>query len=259
MNIIVQVSRAWVETSNIVRMTLPVEPPKSLKALKTGPLKNRLGNAINMASEAKAMRKADRLEKYSFATLFKGKWGTHPNSEEEDEAKNKSKKTKSQNQPTQKPLSESVPDPVPKKKKRTKTTPKILRPDIFSEDDDDEENFTDVSTFKHKTKKNGHGNHKIKQPLDSSSSDEGNTDVGQSADLFKSSSKACNDDDDSNDEDNEDKLAAALKYQLPNVYEVGRKGGLPLPIKRIKKEPIITEIKLDIDSIKPEHGEPSER
>ena len=81
----IKVSRAWVETSSILRMSLPVEPPKSLKALKTGPLKNRLSKAINMAEQAKMMRKEERLEKYSFATLFKGKWGLHPDTDSDED------------------------------------------------------------------------------------------------------------------------------------------------------------------------------
>ena len=221
-------------TSNILRMSLPVEPPKSLKALKTGPLKNRLSKAINMAEQAKKMRKEDRLEKYSFATLFKGKWGLHPDTdtdEEEDNAPGGKRKV------GKKPETKTVPEPrkeilLQKKRKRTKTTPKIIRPDIFSDEDDDAS--TIVSPYKLKPKSNG-----ISQREEESESDEEDQEDSDSSSHEEPG--GIPDPDESDEKDStvdEAKLEEALNYPMPEMYELhsekakkGRRAGLPMPRK----------------------------
>ena len=217
-----------------------------------------------MAEEAKKMRKEDRLEKYSFATLYKGKWGIHPDSEDEGDDRNtksirKEKKVRIQSPPAPEPLLE-------KKKKRTKTTPKIIRPDIFSDDEDNPL----VSPQKYKPKKNGLDKkediNKKSEGYSSSEEDNGKVEYNERG----PSSNKDDHENESEDEFDENKLAEALRYDMPEMYEVhtenkkgGRKKGLPLPIRNVKVEPdvkpLITEIKLDIDAIKPEHGEHLER
>ena len=67
---------------------------------------------------------------------------------------------------------------------------------------------------------------------------------------------------DKEEEDDEDRLAEALNYELPSVNPVwtDKKTGVPLP-KKIRPDPdkdvkpLITEIKMDIDSIQPEEQE----
>ena len=247
-------------------MTNPVEPPKSLKALKTGPLKNRLNKAIQMSEDAKKMHKENRLEKYSFATLFKGKWGVHADSDDEDDNRERKEVAQTVQKGPRKSIElkkvkakspiVQVPEPVHRKKKRTKTTPKIIRPDIFSEDDDDDE--TDIPSFRHKPKNlNGQGKVKTRNQMESSSSNDEREDISRLAKDSKS---------DKEEEDDEDRLAEALNYELPSVYPVwtDKKKGVPLP-KKIKPDPdkdvkpLITEIKMDIDSIKPEEHDPREK
>ena len=234
-----KVSRAWVATSNILRMSLPVEPPKSLKALKTGPLKNRLSKAINMAEQAKKMRKEDRLEKYSFATLFKGKWGVHLDSDTDEDQDHV---PGSNRQLGKKHEAKAIPEPrkeimLQKKKKRTKTTPKIIRPDIFS--DDDEDASTIVSPYKLKPKRNGisqsengssESDEENQAESDSSSQEQG---VGHSDHSEKGEES-----DEKDSTVDEAKLEEALNYPMPEMYELhsekakkGKRAGLPLPRK----------------------------
>ena len=237
-----KVSRAWVATSNILRMSLPVEPPKSLKALKTGPLKNRLSKAINMAEQAKKMRKEDRLEKYSFATLFKGKWGVHPDSdtdEDQDDLPGSNTKLGKKHE------TKAIPEPrkeimLHKKKKRTKTTPKIIRPDIFS--DDDEDASTIVSPYKLQPKRNG-----ISQKEDRSSESENQSESDSSSheqEAGHSDHEKGEESDEKSSTVDEAKLEEALNYPMPEMYELhsekakkGKKAGLPLPRKiKVKLE-----------------------
>ena len=239
---LLKVSRAWVATSNILRMSLPVEPPKSLKALKTGPLKNRLSKAINMAEQAKKMRKEDRLEKYSFATLFKGKWGVHPDTDtdkDEDDVPGSDKRL------GRKTEAKTIPEPrkeimLQKKKKRTKTTPKIIRPDIFS--DDDEDASTIVSPYKLQPKRNG-----ISQKEDRSSESENQSESDSSSheqEAGHSVHEKGEESDEKSSTVDEAKLEEALNYPMPEMYELhsektkkGKKAGLPLPRKiKVKLE-----------------------
>ena len=235
-HILIKVSRAWVETSSILRMSLPVEPPKSLKALKTGPLKNRLSKAINMAEQAKMMRKEERLEKYSFATLFKGKWGLHPDTdsdEDEDDGGVPSRKKVGK-----KPEPRTSPEPrkeivlQKKKKKRTKTTPKIIRPDIFSDDDDAS---TIVSRSPYKPKTNGI-REKEQTSSDESSQDDHSTQEPPHDDHSEQENDKESDEKDSTVD--EALLNEALNYEMPEMYELhserpkkGKRSGLPMPRK----------------------------
>ena len=237
---LLKVSRAWVATSNILRMSLPVEPPKSLKALKTGPLKNRLSKAIDMAEQAKKMRKEERLEKYSFATLFKGKWGVHPDTDT-DEDQDDDVPGSSNNRLGRKTEARTIPEPrkeimLQKKKKRTKTTPKIIRPDIFSDDDEDAAS-TIVSPYKLQPKRNG-----ISQKEDRSSESESDSSSHEQEAGGHSDHEKDEESDEKDSTVDEAKLEEALNYPMPEMYELhsekakkGKKAGLPLP-RKIKVE-----------------------
>eukprot|EP00090_Calanus_glacialis_P004476 TRINITY_DN13343_c0_g1_i1.p1 TRINITY_DN13343_c0_g1~~TRINITY_DN13343_c0_g1_i1.p1 ORF type:complete len:1130 (-),score=297.53 TRINITY_DN13343_c0_g1_i1:489-3797(-) len=85
------VSRAWVKKEDIMKITLPVQPPKN--TIKSAVTRNKLTNAIKMATDAKLMTREERLEKYSFAALFRGKWGTYVDLESDTE-ENPAKKKK---------------------------------------------------------------------------------------------------------------------------------------------------------------------
>ena len=86
-----QVSRAWIKSSDILNMESPVQVRKC--SIKKGSIKKRLMNAVKMAKEAKIMTPEERLDKYSFAALFKGKWGDYSDIDsDEDEPPIKKKK-----------------------------------------------------------------------------------------------------------------------------------------------------------------------
>merc|ERR1719317_1631962 len=68
---------------DILKITLPIEPPKN--TIKSASIRNKLANAIKMATDAKHMTREARLEKYSFAALFKGKWGAYVNLDSDTE------------------------------------------------------------------------------------------------------------------------------------------------------------------------------
>ena len=78
-----QVSRAWIKSELIMKITLPIDPPKSI--VKSKEIKMKLGNAIQMATHANMMTREERLEKYSFAALFNGKWGIYSDLESDTE------------------------------------------------------------------------------------------------------------------------------------------------------------------------------
>jgi len=82
-----QVSRAWIKTNDIMKMESPIEVPKfNVKSSSTkSTTKSRLMNAIKMAKDAKIMTHEERLERYSFAALFKGKWGEYSDIESDTE------------------------------------------------------------------------------------------------------------------------------------------------------------------------------
>lgn len=115
-----EVSRAWVKADNIIKMTVPIEQPKSSTSPKAGPLKNKLVTAIEMATDAKRMSREERLEKYSFAALFKGKWGDYSDLDSEDEHKTYRKKIKAVG-----------PHKKNTTKIRSKQTPEIIREDAY--------------------------------------------------------------------------------------------------------------------------------
>ena len=86
-----RVNRSWTRAEDLAKMEDVTKPPK----VYTNPkLKKRWGKASNMASECLALTCEDRIEKYSFAALFDGKWGYYP--EDEDSRSKKSKKIKKQ-------------------------------------------------------------------------------------------------------------------------------------------------------------------
>ena len=70
-----QVTRSWVRSELIEKMASPVKPPKNLTVKKTN--KARFAKATKMATDCKKLSLQERLDKYSFASLYKGKWGEY--------------------------------------------------------------------------------------------------------------------------------------------------------------------------------------
>ena len=73
-----QVSRSWVRKELVEKMTTVQTPPKNLAVRKNNASqKRRLVDAITMATQALGLSLESRLKKYSFASLFNGKWGDY--------------------------------------------------------------------------------------------------------------------------------------------------------------------------------------
>ena len=91
------VSRSWVRAELVEKMTSPVKQPTNLGVKKnSSSMKARLKNALEMATDCRNLPLKERLKKYSFASLFKGKWGEYSDvsSDEETEDGGVKKKTK---------------------------------------------------------------------------------------------------------------------------------------------------------------------
>ena len=88
------VSRSWVRAEHVQKMTIPIQQPSS-SGMKSS-MKGRFKKAVEMADDCMNLTLKERLTKYSFASLFKGKWGEYSDisSEEEDESKNDKGKQK---------------------------------------------------------------------------------------------------------------------------------------------------------------------
>ena len=68
------VSRSWMEKDLVAKMTDPEQPPK-VPVFKNEAMKKRYQHAKSMLLDAFSLHKIERLEKYSFASLYTGKWG----------------------------------------------------------------------------------------------------------------------------------------------------------------------------------------
>ena len=89
------VQRSWVRAELVEKMTSPTKPPKKLGVKKNSTsMKSRLKKALEMASDCKNLPLKERLQKYSFASLFKGKWGEYSDISEDEEESGNKKKTK---------------------------------------------------------------------------------------------------------------------------------------------------------------------
>jgi hypothetical protein len=84
-----QVSRSWVRRELVEKMTSVQTPPKNLAVRKnSASQRGRMAHASSMATDALSLSLESRLKKYSFAALFKGKWGDYSDiSEDEGGAK----------------------------------------------------------------------------------------------------------------------------------------------------------------------------
>ena len=83
------VNRSWIRVEDLVKMEDAKKPPKDVRNPK---LKTRWNKATNMAVQCLSLDREKRIEKYSFAALYDGKWGHY--SDDEDAEKLKSNKTK---------------------------------------------------------------------------------------------------------------------------------------------------------------------
>ena len=69
-----QVKRAWVRVEELVRFEKIDEPPKGSSVIKAS-LKGKWKKILSMASECAKLSREQRLEQFSFAALYDGKWG----------------------------------------------------------------------------------------------------------------------------------------------------------------------------------------
>jgi len=91
-----QVSRSWVRRELVEKMVDVNTPPKNLAVRKnSASQKSRMAHATGMASNALTLSLEQRLKKYSFANLFKGKWGDYSDISEDEGGGKKSEDKKS--------------------------------------------------------------------------------------------------------------------------------------------------------------------
>ena len=114
------VSRSWVRAELVEKMSSPVKPPKNLAVKKnTNSMKARFSKATEMAKDCINLTRKERLEKYSFASLFKGKWADYsdissdddtskPNEEKVSQKSRTSKRSRSNTDSNKRPKKEDV-------------------------------------------------------------------------------------------------------------------------------------------------------
>ena len=97
------VSRSWVKTEGLQKMAEPLEEPKGWAKI-AGSKRQKMRKTLEMAKEAITSPRQQRLERFSFASLYKGKWGKYADltgeeeeaAEKEEEALSETKKKKIQ-------------------------------------------------------------------------------------------------------------------------------------------------------------------
>ena len=68
------VARSWVDKDSVAKLTDPDQSPKT-PVFKNDAVKKRYSHAKSMAVDAVSLPMIERIEKYSFASLFTGRWG----------------------------------------------------------------------------------------------------------------------------------------------------------------------------------------
>ena len=69
-----QVKRAWIKVGDIVKLDDVDKPPKATSSLRPS-LQKKWRKILSMAGECSRLEREERLERFSFAALFDGKWG----------------------------------------------------------------------------------------------------------------------------------------------------------------------------------------
>jgi len=76
------VARAWMNKDLVMKMLDPEEPPKP-PIFKNDNIKKRYQHAKSMAVDSVNLPRIERIEKYSFASLYTGKWGDKSDNSED--------------------------------------------------------------------------------------------------------------------------------------------------------------------------------
>ena len=82
------VARAWVDKEHVAKLVDAEDPPKVAQNFKSESVKKRHQQAKQMAVDALSLHRIERIEKYSFASLYTGKWGELSEAEEDVERRN---------------------------------------------------------------------------------------------------------------------------------------------------------------------------
>ena len=108
------VSRSWVKTEGLQKMAEPLEEPKGWMKI-NGNKRQKMRKTLEMAKQAITSPRHQRLERFSFASLYKGKWGKYADltAEEEEAAEKEEESKKKKIQLVKTPKSEPPP-PAPK-------------------------------------------------------------------------------------------------------------------------------------------------
>ena len=112
------VSRSWVKTEGLQKMAEPLEEPKGWTKI-NGNKRQKMRKTLEMAKQAMTSPRHQRLERFSFASLYKGKWGKYADltAEEEEAAEKEEESKKKKIQLVKTPKSEPPP-PTPKGKQQ---------------------------------------------------------------------------------------------------------------------------------------------
>ena len=78
------VARAWIDKDQVTKLVDVEEPPKAQQIFKNDAIKKRFQQAKQMAVDALSLPRIERIEKYSFASLYTGRWGDLSEEGEED-------------------------------------------------------------------------------------------------------------------------------------------------------------------------------
>ena len=104
------VSRSWVKTEGLQKMAEPLEEPKGWMKI-NGNKRQKMRKTLEMAKQAMTSPRHQRLERFSFASLYKGKWGKYADltAEEEEAAEKEDELKKKKIQLVKTPKSEPPP------------------------------------------------------------------------------------------------------------------------------------------------------
>ena len=70
-----QVKRAWIRVEELVRFERVEEPPSKGSSVIKASLKVKWKKILSMAAQCSKLNREQRLEQFSFAALYHGKWG----------------------------------------------------------------------------------------------------------------------------------------------------------------------------------------
>ena len=107
------VSRSWVRAENLQKLTTPIQQPTgSGSSMKSSSMKSRFKKALVKVNDCMNISLKERLQKYSFASLFKGKWGEYSDISSDEEDGEDTKTTQTPKKSKERSSSQDMQTPV---------------------------------------------------------------------------------------------------------------------------------------------------